>query len=199
MSSAIIPDPFASPLNTTQYLVTVSNQFACTDTATVLVTVDEKPTANAGPDKTIIQGHPATLSGSATGLAISYSWSPAIYIDNAQTLQPVANPPGDIDYVLTVVSTNGCGTAIDTMHVFWYKDIFIPTAFSPNGDGINDTWKIPALSAFPTFELLVFNRYGEVVFQNKNTNLPWDGTYKGMPAPIGSYVYQISLNQPPGC
>ena len=198
LSSDVIADPFASPLVNTQYVVIVSNQFSCTDTATVIITVNEKPTANAGPDKTIIKGRSIQLLGSATGQSLTYSWSPSINIDSAQVLQPVAKPPVDTRYVLTVTSTNNCGTATDTMQVFVFNDIYIPTAFSPNGDGLNETWKIPSLAAFPTFELLVFNRLGQVVFANKNTNQPWDGTYKGQPVPSGAYVYVIDLKQFPG-
>jgi gliding motility-associated-like protein len=198
LSSASIANPDASPVTTTTYVVTVSNQFACTDTATVLITVNEKPTANAGPDKTIIKGRTILLEGSATGQSINYSWQPAVYLDNPQLLQPMASPSADIDYTLTVSSANGCGTATDLMHVFVFNDIYIPTAFSPNGDGLNDTWKIPALAAFPAFELTIFNRTGEVVFQNKNALLPWDGIFKGLPLPAGSYVYVINLKQFPG-
>ncbi|MDB5275499.1 MAG: hypothetical protein JWR61_454 [Ferruginibacter sp.] len=198
LSSASISNPVASPVNTTQYLVTVSNQFACTDTATVQVTVNERPTANAGPDKTIIKGRTVLLEGSATGQSVSYSWQPAVNLDNPQLLQPMANPTADIDYTVTVSSANGCGTATDAMHVFVFNDIYIPTAFSPNGDGLNDTWKIPALAAFPVFELTVFNRFGQKVFQNKNTNTPWDGMFKGAPVAAGSYVYYINLHQFPG-
>jgi gliding motility-associated-like protein len=60
------------------------------------------------------------------------------------------------------------------------------------------TWKIPALAAFPAFELTVFNRFGQKVFQNKNTNIAWDGVFKGAPLAAGSYVYSISLHQFPG-
>ncbi|MEO6357739.1 MAG: gliding motility-associated C-terminal domain-containing protein, partial [Ferruginibacter sp.] len=67
-----------------------------------------------------------------------------------------------------------------------------------NGDGLNDTWKIPALAAFPAFELTVFNRFGQKVFQNKNTNTAWDGVFKGAPVASGSYVYVIDLKQFPG-
>ncbi len=198
LSSSVIGNPIASPLSSTLYVVTVTNQVACSDTASVMVTVDETPTANAGPDKAIIQGNTVTLSGSATGQSITYSWSPPVYMDNPQILQPVVNPPSDINYVLKVVSSNGCGSAADTMHVFWYKNIYVPSAFTPNGDGLNDTWRIPALSAFSSFDVVVFDRWGKIVFQSKNTSTPWDGTYKGTPAPIGTYVYQISLSQPPG-
>ena len=198
LSGTLVSNPIASPAITTQYVVTVSNQFACADTAAVLVNVNEKPTANAGPDKTIIKGRPVTLAGTATGQSVIYSWSPSLYLDDAQIIQPIATPPADINYVLTVTSANGCGTATDMMHIFVYNDIYIPTAFSPNGDGLNETWKIPALAAFPTFELSVFNRFGQLVFENKNSNRPWDGTYKGQPAPAGAYVYNINLHQFPG-
>lgn len=198
LSSSVIANPIASPINTTKYVVTVTNQFACTDTAEIRVTVDETPTANAGPDKTIVQGNSATLNGTATGQSITYAWSPPLYMDNPQVLQPIVSPPSDINYVLKVVSSNGCGTAIDTMHVFWYKEIYVPSAFTPNGDGLNDTWKIPALSAFSSFDLVVFDRWGKIVFQSKSTTMAWDGTYNGQQAPIGSYVYQIKLSELPG-
>lgn len=194
LSAALIADPIAAPVVTTQYVVTVTNQFACTDTASVLVNVNERPTANAGPDKTIIKGRSVTLNGSATGQSLIYLWGPSLYLDDAQIIQPIATPPADINYILTVESANGCGIATDTMHIFVYSDIYIPSAFSPNGDGLNETWKIPALAAFPTFELAVFNRYGQLVFENKNINLPWDGTFKGAPLPAGVYVYNINLH-----
>jgi gliding motility-associated-like protein len=95
--------------------------------------------------------------------------------------------------VLTVASNDGCGIATDTMHVFVYKDVFVPNAFSPNNDGLNDSWNIPALSAYPAFELTVFNRHGQIVFQNKNSNRSWNGQYKGEPLPEAVYVYVIDL------
>ena len=120
---------------------------------------------------------------------------PAINITTALSLQPSVTPPADIDYILTVKSNAGCGIAADTMHVFVYKDVLVPTAFTPNGDGVNDTWHIPALSGLSTFEVSVFNRYGEIVFQTKNANLPWDGKFKGTPQATGVYVYFINLIQ----
>ena len=80
--------------------------------------------------------------------------------------------------------------------MYVYKGIFIPNAFSPNGDGTNDTWNIPALGAYPNFEMSVYNRYGQLVFQSKNTNRPWDGTFKGKPSPSGAYAYFIDLKEP---
>jgi gliding motility-associated-like protein len=193
LSSDIIANPVASPAITTDYSVIVSNQFACKDTAMVLVNVIEPPAADAGPDKWIIEGTSVKLLANATGQNISYSWSPALFINDPQALQPVVNPPRDTSYVLTVVSNDGCGIATDTMKLIVYKDIFIPSAFSPNNDGLNDVWNIPVLNVFPGFELTVFNRQGQVVYQNKNSNIPWNGKYKGEPQPVGVYVYYIDL------
>jgi gliding motility-associated-like protein len=195
LSSAAIPNPSASPADTTVYMIIVSNGFACTDTALITINAIEKPRANAGHDRTIIEGNATELLGTVSGQDISYSWSPSLYISNIQSLQPIVNPPADMDYTLSVVSEIGCGVAIDTVHVFVYKDVFVPTAFTPNGDGLNDTWYIPPLNAFKSFEVSVYNRYGRIVFQTKNSNLPWDGNFRGVPQPMGVYVYLINLKE----
>ena len=193
LSSGVIANPVASPTITTGYSVIASNQFACRDTAIVNITVVEAPRADAGADKWIIEGTSVQLSSNATGQNVSYSWAPPVFINDAQSLQPVINPPRDTTYTLTVVSNDGCGTDTDTMQVFVYKDVYVPTAFSPNNDGLNDTWNIPALAAYPDFELTVFNRQGQIVFQNKKSIRPWNGKYKGEPQPVGIYVYVIDL------
>lgn len=195
LSSAIIADPVASPADTITYSVIVFNEFNCSDTALVTVNVVEAPRSDAGSDKWIIEGTSAQLSGNATGQNITYSWLPDIFINHIHSLNPIVTPPRDTNYVLKVVSGEGCGSATDTMHVFVYKDVYVPNVFSPNNDGVNDTWNIPALSAYPKFELTVFNRYGQIVFQNKNANRPWNGKFKGEPLPIGVYVYLIDLKE----
>jgi len=198
LSSDVIANPVASPVVTTQYTVVVSNQFTCADTAGVLVNVIEAPRAFAGVDKWIIEGNNAQITANATGQDISYFWTPTSYISDPLSLQPVVNPPQDANYVLNVVSNAGCGTAKDTMKVFVFKDVFVPSAFTPNNDGLNDTWNIPALNAFPGFILSVYNRYGQLVYQNKDINIPWDGKLKGQAQASGVYVYYLDLKVPGG-
>jgi len=198
LSSDVIANPVAAPVVTTDYTVIVSNQFSCTDTAEVLVNVIEAPRAFAGVDKWIIEGSYAQITANATGQDISYSWTPTSYINDLLSLQPVVNPPQDANYVLTVVSNAGCGTATDTMKVFVFKDVFVPSAFTPNNDGLNDTWNIPALNAFPGFILSVYNRYGQIVYQNKDVNIPWDGKFKGQLQASGVFVYYLDLKVPGG-
>jgi gliding motility-associated-like protein len=193
LSSATIPDPVAKPVDTTVYRVVVTNQFGCHDTAAITVNTVQKPRANAGPDKYIIKGNSTQLLGVATGQDISYSWSPAIFITDAQLLQPVVTPPQDTSYLLTVVSNQGCGVATDIVRVYVYADVYVPNAFSPNGDGLNDTWFIPALRAYSEFTVSVYNRYGQLIFHTKNSISPWDGKYNGVPQPAAAYVYFVDI------
>lgn len=191
LSDPAIDNPKASPGTTTLYKVIVTNSFACKDTAEVKIEVISEPIVNAGPDRVILQGQKIQLTGSVTGQGNTYSWSPAAYIDDVNSLHPFVNPPADAMYILTAASNFGCGTVKDTMFIKVYKDIFIPNAFTPNADGINDTWNIPALAAYPAFELFIYNRYGELIFQTKTTPVAWDGTYKGKHCVAGAYTYVI--------
>ena len=193
LSSATIFNPRASPATSTNYAVVVANAFSCTDTAHVTITVNVPVVANAGPDKTIIRGTTIILEGSIQGLSNNYFWSPASAFTNPQLLQPMVTPQADAVYVLAATSANGCGSSSDTVAVKVYQEIYVPTAFTPDGDGLNDTWSIAALNAFPAFELMVYNRYGQLVFSNRNVVKPWDGKYKGEPVPPGAYVYTINL------
>jgi gliding motility-associated-like protein len=193
LSAANVYNPKASPAATTEYSVVVANQFNCKDTAATLVNIVEKPVADAGPDKVILEGQSIRLSGSVNGQGNNYSWSPAAYIDDIHSLQPIVHPPADMRYILDVVSDAGCGISSDTMFVKVYKDIFVPNAFTPNGDGVNDTWNIPALAAYPLAELAVYSRWGQLVFHTTDTGKLWDGTLKGKPLPMGAYTYFIKL------
>ncbi len=194
LNSSSVPDPVASPADSTQYTVVVTNGEGCTDTAAVAINVYRKPTADAGPPKEIGNGQSVVLSGAATGTAVSYSWSPAVAIDDATKLQPSVSPTEDQVYFLTVTSPIGCGVATDSVMVKVYKGIFIPTAFTPNGDGKNDLWRILGLSVYPSYEVLLFNRWGQVVFRSKNAAPAWDGRFKGQPLPADAYPYLIKIN-----
>jgi len=192
LSSANTPVVTASPADTTLYVLTVSNG-ECKAKDSVWVYVLKKPVADAGPDLKIFQGQSIVLNANASGGSVAVNWSPALFMNNPQTLRPVVTPPDDITYTLNINSNNGCGAASDAVFVRVFKSIKVPNAFSPNGDGINDTWKIEALETYPEAELQVFNRQGQTVFSAKGTSAPWDGTYKGKVLPVGVYYYVIDV------
>ena len=193
LSSDTVSNPKASPFQSTKYQVIVANAFGCYDTAFINVQVYKKAIANAGPDKFTAPNVPVQLSGSIEENYSQLNWSPPNFINNTSILTPQVSPPEDARYVLTAISVKGCGISSDTVLVKVSKQIFIPNAFTPNGDAINDTWNIPALNSYNNFSLGVFNRYGQMVFQKRYPFSPWNGTYKGIQLPIGVYTYFINV------
>ncbi|MDB5006131.1 MAG: hypothetical protein JWP45_524 [Mucilaginibacter sp.] len=188
-----IPNPVATPLQTTTYAVNVSNDGCNDDTKSIAVTVIQNPIADAGGNKVIFEGQSVKLNGTIKGDSISsYSWTPTTGLDNPASLTPVASPADDITYTLTVVSGN-CGTANSNAFVRVYKKITIPNTFSPNNDGINDYWNIDALVTYPESAVMVFDRYGQKVYQSTGYAKPWDGTLNGAALPQGTYYYIIDL------
>lgn len=198
LSAATIADPFAFPRNTTQYNLVVTNSFGCRDSAQVIINVYNKPIVNAGADKTIIAGQEVQLTGFMSGSNATFQWGPAAFIKDNTTLQPLVNPPASQQYWLTVTSNAGCGTAIDSVMVKVYQGVFVPNAFTPNGDGKNDRWVIPALEAFSDYEIFVFNRYGQVIYHTKDTTQGWDGKWNGQLLPGGVYPYIIKMHKGAG-
>ncbi|MDF2432902.1 MAG: hypothetical protein JWP44_2533 [Mucilaginibacter sp.] len=188
-----IPNPVATPLQTTTYAVNVSNNGCNDDTKSITVIVIKNPIANAGGNKVIFEGQSVKLNGTIKGDSItSYSWTPATGLDNPALLTPVASPTDDITYTLTVTSRD-CGIATSSAFVRVYKKITIPNAFSPNNDGINDYWTIDALVTYPESSIMVFDRYGQRVYQSTGYAKPWDGTFNGAALPQGTYYYMIDL------
>ncbi len=192
LSDTTIYNPVATPLTTTTYFVTAINAFLCKARDSVLITVLKSPASNAGPDQKIMEGETAQLKGTAGGAMASFFWTPLQYINNNTTADPVVSPPRDITYTLHVVANNGCPEASDEVFIRVLNKIAVPNAFSPNGDGINDSWNISMLYTYPESETNVFNRYGQVVFHTQGYNKPWDGRYNGNPVPVGTYYYTIN-------
>jgi gliding motility-associated-like protein len=121
----------------------------------------------------------------------TFSWQPSQGLSCYDCSNPVFTSNHTLTYQVTAVTDSGCtGTSTITLTVIPNYDIFIPNAFTPNGDGENDTWKIFGnLPAVKQMNLMVFNRIGEKVFETNDVNFQWDGTYQGKPAPHGVYVY----------
>ncbi len=192
LSSDTVANPVATPAESVMYTVTVTEN-GCYDTASVRVNVWKKPVANAGPDKKVRKGQSVLLSGKALGTDIRYFWTPATNLNNPVLLAPVASTAEDRKYTLHVVSGRGCGTSTDDVFVRVYDKIFVPNAFSPNGDGINDVWNIEPLELFNDSETQVYNRYGQRVFFSRGYGSPWGGKLNGELLPSGTYYYTINL------
>jgi gliding motility-associated-like protein len=193
LSNPSIANPKASPADTTQYMVIATALNSCTDTALVNINVIQKPVVDAGADKTLVEGQSVQLFGNVTGNYLDYYWTPVWQMDDPTSLNPIVNPLKDTFYVLNAMALNGCGLVMDSVRIKVYKNVIVPNAFSPNGDGINDSWQIEALSAYPKAEVLVFNREGKIVFRSFNYVTAWNGMYNGKKLPVGTYYYIINL------
>jgi gliding motility-associated-like protein len=90
-----------------------------------------------------------------------------------------------------LVDNNGC-VGKDTVFVDSSCPFFIPTAFTPNGDGINDEYKIITNGA-TAFRMAIYNRWGERIFITKDGSKGWDGTFEGKPEEMGTYIYELQV------
>ena len=131
---------------------------------------------------------------SATG-ATAYSWSPATSLNINSTANPVATPEINTLYTVTGTDNTTNCTATGSITVMVTKDgepkFFIPSAFSPNGDGINDCFKVTHFNYLKSLEISIYNRSGKLVFHTTKDNICWDGMYQGNPSEPGNYIYYI--------
>ena len=189
LNNAALPNPIASPSATTTYTLSISSSICGMVRDSVTVTVHQLPPVETGPNNTISIGLSTQLS--ATG-GIQYSWSPSYGLSNANISNPVANPTITTTYIITVTDTFGCHSS-DSVTVFVISKAFwLPTAFTPDGNGQNDVLFVRGVD-IQNFEFTIFNRWGEKIFEAKNMQLGWDGTKQGTgePMPQGAYPYFI--------
>ncbi len=184
------PVSITPTVNFIDYIVTVSDVLGCPKPVkdTVRVTV-ENIIADAGPrDTSIVSGQPLQLN--ATGSTI-FNWTPNQWLNNPNISNPISLPQDNIEYIVMVSNSVGCFD-VDTIRVHYYKVIpgfFVPTAFSPNGDGVNDIIKPIALGLKSIDIFSIYNRWGQLIFTTSQIGEGWDGKFKGVPQEMGTYVW----------
>lgn len=182
-------NPTASPSSTTQYTLQMTDVNNCLVIDSVLVTVHPNVVIDAGPDNSVFIGESINMQGAGVG---TFEWIPPIYLDNPFDPQTLVTPDSSTTYTLLITSAEGC-TAEDEVfiRVYFPTQVFVPNAFSPDGDGRND---VVGPIWFNEFELEIFqvyNRWGQLVYETVNPDDRWDGTVAGAPAPMGVYVYLL--------
>ena len=168
----------------------------CPQTATSNpITYTLKPvSAEAGDDKYIDRGDQTTLDGSGIGDPL---WTPGTTLNLENVYEPISSPENTTIYYLTV-ENDGC-FATDSVVVYVGELVTIFEAFSPNGDNINDKWRVRNSENFPNMVVNIYDRSGQNVFKAVNYTAPsqwWDGTFKGKDLPTSVYYYVIELNDP---
>ena len=120
-------------------------------------------------------------------------WSPTSGLSGNGIPDPISAPAATTRYTLTT-DINGC-TFTDEVIVEVIRLIDPPNTFTPNGDGINDTWDIPGMADYPGAEVTIHDRWGQRVLRSTGYRQPWDGTNNGRALAVGTYYYHIQLNQ----
>lgn len=181
-----------APDSSITYNITAQNSSGCIVPVvkSIVIMVTHVVNAFAGNDTAVIKNQVLQLQGSG---GMSYEWSPSTGLNNPFIQTPIAVLDYDQIYRLKVTNANGC-IGYDNIKVRVFNtgyDIFVPTAFTPNHDGLNDKFTPLPVGIVSDYLLMVFNRWGELIFQSNQPNFGWDGTLKGNLAPPGVYVWYV--------
>lgn len=193
--------PIAGPSRTTDFILSVTDTVGCDKPFrdTIRITVIPPLSVNAGKDTAVAAGYPLQLV--ATG-GQQYLWTPSTGLSDPNIANPIAILPVTVDSIRYVVrGSDGNCFAEDDIMVRVYKngpDIYVPSAFTPNGDGKNDVVMPVAVSIAQLQYFRIFNRWGQVVFATSQIGKGWNGTYNGVEQPAGTYVYEAVGVDPNG-
>ncbi|MFZ4411625.1 MAG: gliding motility-associated C-terminal domain-containing protein [Bacteroidales bacterium] len=189
------------PLSSIQYSM-IGSTVCGLDTVYKQITVHQKPQ----PDFSYSPELPmagANIHFRYTGSpATSYSWYNDFNLlfsnqsNPVYSLQAGANP----QIILYVTSPFGCTDSISKVIIFGGStDIWVPNSFTPNRDGLNDVFKGESATEVKDFNLYIYNRWGQLIYESRNINIGWDGMYQGNEAAQGVYTfvmtYQTGTNQ----
>lgn len=169
--------------NTGRYtLLTTDN--ICSRNDTFSISRNFTPTVALGNDTSVCYSEQVVLRAKHP-LAENYLWS-----NNSTDTSITVTTPG----LYTVAVGNFCGIVTDAIRID-FKDcadmIFVPNAFTPNGDGLNDLFKARAYFRIDSFELRIYNRWGKQIFASTSLNIGWNGTMNNQQAPPGQYVWML--------
>ncbi|MCS6990878.1 MAG: choice-of-anchor L domain-containing protein [Chitinophagales bacterium] len=191
LNATDVPDPISIPLATTVYEVLVTNQYGCQDSVEVTVEVFPDPVITVNQPYEIYLGEEAQLFAHC-GVGSTYEWDPPTFLSDHRIYNPVSRPTHDITYTVRITTADGCvyhgSTSVKIIHDLL---LLMPSAFTPNGDGINDEFNIIYRGKLHLDGFSVFDRWGNNLFFTSDPDEGWNGTIDGKPAEIGTYVYVV--------
>lgn len=167
---------------TTTYVFT-PDPVVCANTAAMTIVVNDIPEVNLGGNRDICKGETVLLDPKAKGTGLQYLWQ-----DGSTASVFAATQPGN--YSVTV--TNSCGAVTQNANLTEVAcKIFIPSAFTPNEDGLNDRFQIIGAAYVKDFSMKIYNRWGKVIYETNNPYNGWNGTVAGLQQPAGLFIYDI--------
>ncbi|MCP4437828.1 MAG: PKD domain-containing protein [Aureispira sp.] len=187
-----------------QYTVVGQHQYCPNDTAYANVTVHPKPIIDLGEDMAVLKTQMVQFTPTTNNNIIDWKWSPANLLDCVDCPNPRYEANQDQTFILQATDDWGC-TTNDSIAVGLYPPCYVdlitvPTAFSPNGDGVNDQIHPYSIGNKVDFikNFRIYNRWGILVFESNSLQEGWNGQYKGLDADIGVYAYYVVYPCPLG-
>lgn len=168
------------------YTVITTDSVGCYDTASTQVKIVIAPIVNLGRDTGLCMPFSKLLRAGAG--FVSYSWVDSSTNDTTSNSTYLVTMPGK--YSVTIIDTNNCRVSDSIIITNDCPEIFLPDAFAP-GNGSNNAYFRAFGEHITSYDMRIFSRWGELVFESTNIDYGWDGMYKGNPEPIGVYVYEI--------
>lgn len=181
--------------STTTYFVKATETLGCATIQPATVNIRPFPAFQVTNPLIVVRPAVADLT---SAVPASSTWSYTYWLDKTAT-RSISTPKSVIKtglYYIKATSTYGCVTDSTISVIVKDPPIIPPNLFSPNGDGINDTWEIPILKYYPECTVEIFNRSGQPIFQSNGYQKGWDGTSNGKPLPTATtYYYIIRLSK----
>lgn len=176
------------PFVNTVYTVTGTDQFGCTAQETVQVELFPVPFIQASPDVYAFYGDEIVLTAESSTNGV-YIWSPAELVSCVSCTSPTTSPDQNATIIVSYTDENGCSDS-DSVRIFYDPVLYVPNTFTPDGNEFNNEFRIYG-GNISSFECLIFNRWGELLYTITSFNDYWDGTYNGILCQDGTYTWKL--------
>ena len=187
----ICATPYATPKDTTIYDVVISDIYNCTDTIYLTVNTIPLPNFHVNSKELTVKYGSSVQLGVNTNI-YSYIWAPISTLDNPYKTNPIATPWEPTQYIVTGFNGNCSSSDTVNVNIDYSANLFVPSAFTPNGDGQNDVFRVGNLTFQKIIEFRVLNRWGNEIYHALD-NHGWDGSWNGIRQDVGIYYYLIRV------
>jgi gliding motility-associated-like protein len=174
------------------YSVSITDSVGCSSTISFNIQQAAAVSLDAGPTLTVADSVFVQISSTDNAMQPSYAWTPAEGLSCSNCPNPLANPQTTTTYTLTLTDANGCSST-DTVRVIVENkcgNVFVPNAFSPDTDGNNEVLYVYG-NCITILEFMIFDRWGEKVFQTNDKTVGWDGKLKGVLMNENVFIYYL--------